>query len=388
MLEVPVWDPSSKVRQSMMRLVLSFSGGREQMAVERAIAEFRTARPVLIEDGDNRALAIGIEDLDENRAEHLEAVASGQARLVLPSARLRRLGLDRAKAGALALPTIRLERIKALALTIEARIDAPVCNTSSLDEDALELARLALVLPAVLVVPVCRSIEVDPSILRVESEAIRSYRQAKARELKIVSRAPVPLEGAAETEFVVFRGGEGLRDQVAIVVGKPDLGKPVPVRLHSACLTGDLFGSLKCDCGDQLRQTVGWMAQNGGGILLYLDQEGRGNGIANKMHAYKLQSQGYDTYDADEVLGFGLDQRRFDFAAEMLRQLDVKQVLLITNNPEKIAALRRAGLDVASDQRVLGRATSENVRYLASKRDRAGHFIDFDTLAALAPNQD
>jgi GTP cyclohydrolase II len=388
MLEVPVWDPSSKVRQSMMRLVLSFSGGREQMAVERAIAEFRTARPVLIEDGDNRALAIGIEDLDENRAEHLEAVASGQARLVLPSARLRRLGLDRAKAGALALPTIRLERIKALALTIEARIDAPVCNTSSLDEDALELARLALVLPAVLVVPVCRSIEVDPSILRVESKAIRSYRQAKARELKIVSRAPVPLEGAAETEFVVFRGGEGLRDQVAIVVGKPDLGKPVPVRLHSACLTGDLFGSLKCDCGDQLRQTVGWMAQNGGGILLYLDQEGRGNGIANKMHAYKLQSQGYDTYDADEVLGFGLDQRRFDFAAEMLRQLDVKQVLLITNNPEKIAALRRAGLDVASDQRVLGRATSENVRYLASKRDRAGHFIDFDTLAALAPNQD
>ena len=372
----------------MMRLVLSFSGGREQMAVERAIAEFRTARPVLIEDGENRALAIGIEDLDENRAEHLEAVAAGQARLVLPSARLRRLGLDRAKAGALALPTIRLERIEALALTIEARIDAPVCNTSSLDEDALELARLALVLPAVLVVPVCRTIEVDPSILRVESEAIRSYRQAKARELKIVSRAPVPLEGAAETEFVVFRGGEGLRDQVAIVVGKPDLGKPVPVRLHSACLTGDLFGSLKCDCGDQLRQTVGWMAQNGGGILLYLDQEGRGNGIANKMHAYKLQSQGYDTYDADEVLGFGLDQRRFDFAAEMLRQLDVKQVLLITNNPEKIAALRRAGLDVASDQRVLGRATSENVRYLASKRDRAGHFIDFDTLAALAPNQD
>jgi GTP cyclohydrolase II len=372
----------------MMRLVLSFSGGRDQMAVERAIAEFRTGRPVLIEDGETCVLAIGIEDLDETRAEHLEAVAGGQARLVLPAARLRRLGVDRTASGAIALPVIRMERIEALALTTDARIDAPVRCTSALDGDALELARLALVLPAVLVVPVCRTIEVDPSILRVQSEAIRGYRRAKARELKIVSRAPVPLEGAPETEFVVFRGGEGMRDQVAIVVGKPDLENPVPVRLHSACLTGDLFGSLKCDCGDQLRQTVRWMAQNGGGVLLYLDQEGRGNGIANKMHAYKLQSQGYDTYEADEVLGFELDQRRFDFAAEMLRQLDVKHVQLITNNPEKIAALRRAGLDVASDRRVLGRPTAENVRYLASKRDRAGHFIDFDTLAALAPNQD
>jgi GTP cyclohydrolase II len=208
------------------------------------------------------------------------------------------------------------------------------------------------------------------------------------RDLKIVSRAPVPLEGAPTSEFVVFRGGEGLRDQVAIIVGKPDLAKPVSVRLHSACLTGDLFGSLKCDCGDQLRETVRWMAENEGGILLYLDQEGRGNGLANKIRAYKLQSQGYDTYDADEVLGFELDQRRFDFAAEMLKQLDVGAVRVMTNNPEKIAALQKAGLTVVSDQRVFGRPTAENVRYLASKRDRAGHYIDMDGLAARAPNQD
>jgi GTP cyclohydrolase II len=372
----------------MMRLVLGFSGGVDEMTVERAIAEFRTGRPVLIEGGDGAALAVGVEDLDEAKAEHLEAVASGRGHLVLPPARLRRLGLDRTMPGVVALPAIRMERIVSLALNIDGRIDAPVRCTEAVDEDALELARLALVLPAVLVVPVCRAIEVDPSIVRVRSDAIRSYRQAKAREMKIVSRAPVPLEETGETEFVVFRGGEGMRDQVAIIVGKPDLTKPVPVRLHSACLTGDLFGSLKCDCGDQLRGTVRWMAQNGGGVLLYLDQEGRGNGIANKIRAYKLQSQGYDTYDADEVLGFELDQRHFDFAAEMLRRLDVAHVRLITNNPEKIAALRKAGLDVVSDQRVLGRANAENVRYLASKRDRAGHIIDFDKLAALAPNQD
>jgi GTP cyclohydrolase II len=192
----------------------------------------------------------------------------------------------------------------------------------------------------------------------------------------------VPLEGAPTSEFVVFRGGEGLRDQVAIVVGKPDLAKPVTVRLHSACLTGDLFGSLKCDCGDQLRETVRFMAQAEGGILLYLDQEGRGNGIANKIRAYKLQSQGYDTYDADEVLGFEADQRRFDFAAVMLKQLGVSAVRLMTNNPEKIAALAKAGLSVVSDHRVLGRPTAENVSYLAAKRDRAGHYIDVEGLLA------
>jgi GTP cyclohydrolase II len=175
---------------------------------------------------------------------------------------------------------------------------------------------------------------------------------------------------------------------VAIVVGSPDLTKPVAVRMHSACLTGDLFGSLKCDCGDQLRNTVRSMAESDGGILLYLDQEGRGNGIANKMRAYKLQSQGWDTYDADEALGFDLDQRHFDFAADMLKQLGVKTVRLMTNNPNKIDALKASGLDVVSDQRVLGRPTAENVRYLASKRDRAGHFIDFEAMAAHAPAQD
>jgi GTP cyclohydrolase II len=202
-----------------------------------------------------------------------------------------------------------------------------------------------------------------------------------------VSRSPVPLEGAPTSEFVVFRGGEGLRDQVAVIVGTPDFTKPVAVRLHSACLTGDLFGSLKCDCGDQLRRTARWMADNGGGMLLYLDHEGRGNGIANKIRAYELQSHGYDTYEADEALGFDLDGRRFDFAAEMLRQLGVTRVRLLTNNPEKTAALRRAGLDVVSEHRVTGRPTPENVRYLAAKRDRAGHVIAFEPLGLRVPGE-
>jgi GTP cyclohydrolase II len=372
----------------MIRLVVSLSDGADPMAVERAIAEFRSGRPVLIDGEDGRAIAVGVEDLDDPLAAGLDAVAGGLARLVLPPARLRRLGLDREQAGTVALPAVDRARIETLALKVEGRIDAPVGPAGSLDEAALELARLSLVLPAVVVVPVAPGVEVDASVLRVSGAALRDHRQARLRDLRIVSRAPVPLEGAPASEFVVFRGGEGLRDQVAVIVGRPDLSRPVLVRLHSACLTGDLFGSLKCDCGDQLRGTVRWMAQNGGGILLYLDQEGRGNGLANKIRAYRLQSQGFDTYESDEVLGFDLDQRRFDFAAAMLKALDAPAVRVMTNNPEKIAALRRAGLEVVSDQRVLGRPTAENVRYLASKRDRAGHYIEFDSLAAHAPNQD
>ena len=365
----------------MMRLILSLSDNPATTSVERAIMEFRSARLVVIDGPAGGALAIGVEDLDEGRCAEIEALAGGHAHLVLPAARLRRLGLERDMPGRVALPVVERGRIEALALKLDGRIDAPVRPADALDEEALELARLSLILPAVVVVPLSAGIEIDPSMVRVSGAAIRDYRRAKAADLSIVSRAPVPLEGAPTSEFVVFRGGEGLRDQVAIIVGKPDLSKPVTVRLHSACLTGDLFGSLKCDCGDQLRRTVRFMAQNEGGILLYLDQEGRGNGIANKIRAYKLQSQGYDTYEADEILGFEADQRRFDFAATMLKKLGVSAVSLMTNNPEKIRALTEAGLQVISDHRVLGRPTAENVSYLAAKRDRAGHYIDLEGLA-------
>src|SRR5918993_1470333 len=365
----------------MMRLTLSLSDNPATTSVERAIMEFRSGRPVVIDGAQASALVIGVEDLDETLGARLETVSGGHAHLVLPAARLRRLGLDRTTPGRVALPVVDRQRIETLALKAEARIDAPVRPAEAIDEEALELARLSLVLPAVILVPLAAGLEVDASLIRVSGAAILGYRRARALDLAIVSRAPVPLDGAPTSEFVVFRGGEGLRDQVAIIVGKPDLSRPVTVRLHSACLTGDLFGSLKCDCGDQLRNTVRFMAEHEGGILLYLDQEGRGNGIANKIRAYKLQSQGYDTYDADEMLGFDLDQRRFEFAAAMLDQLGVKNVRIITNNPEKIRALTEAGLQVISDHRVLGRPTVENVSYLAAKRDRAGHYIDLEGLA-------
>ena len=359
------------------------------VAVDRAIAEFRAGRPVLLRHGATLALVLSAELAEATLVQRLDDLAKGCAHLVLTAPRLRRLGAKgRTETGIFAMPSIDMARVETLALKTDGRMDAPIAPASPLDNAALELARLALVLPAAVLVPVSAEAVAGEPLLEVSLDAINAYRAAQAASLTIVGRAPVPLEGAPETEFVVFRGGEGLRDQVAIIVGAPDLTTAVPVRLHSACLTGDLFGSLKCDCGDQLRETVQWMAENEGGILLYLDQEGRGNGISNKMRAYKLQSQGWDTYDADEVLGFDLDQRHFDFAATMLKQLGVASVTALTNNPLKVGAIKAAGLEVAATQRVLGRPNVHNVRYLTSKRDRAGHSIDMDALMARAAPKD
>ena len=369
-------------RVAEIKNIFEADGGPGQIAVERALAEVRSGRPVIVKAGRSHLLMLCVEALDARHVPTLEALGKRRARLLLPAPRLRHLGLDRIKPGAIALPTIDLARVASLALEVGARIDAPVATPGRLDLAALELARAALVLPAVVALPVSlRDIEGE-GLARVEAAAVEAFRRNSLHDLRIVGRAPVPLEGAPDTEFVIFRGGEGLRDQVAVIVGKPDFAAPVTVRLHSACLTGDLFGSLKCDCGDQLRHTTRFMAENGGGVLLYLDQEGRGNGLSNKMRAYKLQAQGFDTYDADEVLGFDHDQRSFDFAAEMLRQIGVTRVHVMTNNPVKIAALGTAGLEVVSDRRILGRTTDQNVRYLASKRDRAGHFIDVETAPA------
>ncbi len=368
-------NPGSEVRVTDREHSLLVAGVSGQIKVERAIAEIRSARPVAVSGPQGVLIATPVEALDGALSADLQTLSAGHARLLLAAPRLRHLGLERDAPGALALPSIDLARITRLAVETDARIDAPVCALSAEDEAALELMHLALVLPALVVFPATDA-ALLASLVQVSLQDVIDYRSAQTHDLTIISRAPVPLEGAPESEFVIFRGGEGLRDQAAVIIGKPDLSTPVTVRLHSACLTGDLFGSLKCDCGDQLRHTARFMAENGGGILLYLDQEGRGNGISNKIRAYRLQAQGFDTYDADEVLGFDHDQRGFAFAAEMLKQLGVTIVRVMTNNPIKIAALETAGLTVAADQRIVGRLTDENVRYLASKRDRAGHMID------------
>jgi GTP cyclohydrolase II len=181
---------------------------------------------------------------------------------------------------------------------------------------------------------------------------------------------------------VVFRDGSG-GTPIAVVVGSPDTTLPVPVRLHSACLTADVFGSRRCDCGDQLRLALVQLAQRGGGIVLYLEQEGRGLGLANKIRTYQLQDGGLDTVDANSVLGFDDDERDYGIAVRMLQMLGCTRVRLMTNNPSKLDGLSRAGIDVSGRMPLHGPINADNRRYLAAKATRAGHQLDH-VLGALA----
>ena len=210
---------------------------------------------------------------------------------------------------------------------------------------------------------------------------MQAYPQDRASSLLRVSEAPVPLAGHEDSRFVLFRETVADLEHVAIIIGKPDPAAPVLVRLHSSCLTGDLFASLRCDCGDQLRGAIDRLG-DGGGILLYLAQEGRGIGLANKLRAYARQDAGLDTIDADRYLGFRGDERNFAVAVQMLKSLGVARIRLLNNNPSKIAALRQAGLDVVERLPIGGHINRHNERYITTKRDRAGHLIDVSSLPA------
>ncbi|MGE0800219.1 MAG: GTP cyclohydrolase II [Lautropia sp.] len=245
---------------------------------------------------------------------------------------------------------------------------------------AIELTRLSRLVPAVLVARPAGHVAaaarpVDDELLAVEVADLLSFPANRAATLLRVSEAAVPLADHEDCRFVLFRETAADFEHVAIVVGRPDPRQPVTIRMHSSCLTGDLFGSLRCDCGDQLRGAIERLGE-GGGVLLYLAQEGRGIGLANKLRAYARQDEGFDTIDADRYLGFRGDERNFGVAVQMLHALGITRVRLLTNNPAKIDALRAAGLDVVERLPIPAPVNRHNERYLTTKRDRAGHLID------------
>ena len=189
----------------------------------------------------------------------------------------------------------------------------------------------------------------------------------------------LPVAAAEDAEIIAFRSADDLREHVALVIGQQRSDRAPLVRLHSECLTGDILGSLKCDCGPQLDAALAAMAAEatagGWGVLLYLRQEGRGIGLVNKLRAYQLQDQGFDTIDANTRLGLPAEARDFPVAARMLELLGVSEVRLMTNNPEKVAALSQHGVTISERVPHALPANPHNHRYLATKRDRAGHIL-------------
>lgn len=354
-------------------------------SVIRAIADLRRGVPVVVRKGDQAIAVLATEFVEEGLRPLTELDLSPQ-----------HLAITAQRATVLNIPPTGAETV---VIALSSHIDAATIRsladpTSDLDHplrgpfrvvqrdpgpatEALTLCKRARLLPAVVFADL--SNQGDPSawavrhdLLVAEAEAIAGFEHDSARTLTPISGAHVPLADAEDTRIVAFRPADAGVEHVAVIVGTPHADTPVLVRLHSECFTGDLLASLRCDCGDQLRGSIRLMREARAGVLLYLAQEGRGIGLINKLRAYALQDQGYDTMEANRRLGFEDDERIFLPAAEMLRHLGFTRIRLLTNNPDKVARLARLGIDVVERVPHAFPPNNHNQRYLDTKA-RHGH---------------
>jgi GTP cyclohydrolase II len=361
----------------------------EQHQVERAAGEFRRGVPVLIRDQSGQSLFLPAETLAADALTTARGFGGTPLLMVLTHARAQTLKIPLYTPDVVA---IRLEadvdtrRIRSIADPatdlsdpLKGPFDAVRSELPSGAAAAVRLAKLAGLLPAVVAAPIEETLSANlEDVVKLDASLVERYQAAASQSLQLVARARLPLKEAETCELVSFRPADGGTEHHAIIIGESSsqhLATPGPVlaRLHSECFTGDLLGSLRCDCGDQLRGAVEAIAEAGGGILLYLAQEGRGIGLMNKLRAYELQDQGFDTIDANERLGFEADERLYDSAAQMLKLLGYNSVRLMTNNPEKIRALEAAGIDVKERVPHSFPDNIHNRDYIATKAKRGGH---------------
>jgi len=362
------------------------------IAVDRAAGDLRRGGTVVLRDSEGGAsLSLSPEFVSAASLEALRRLSGVRPALVVSARRAEALGIAAVHGPVATLaitddagPAVlrNLADPTAAPGTVAAdrpRLDLAMAHVR--DAGAVALAKIANLLPAAITAPLpvpaadLGEWARDRNMLIVTLADIEGHRRLAAASLVQVSAATVPLEDAGDARLVAFRPADGGVEHIAIIIGSPHADDAVLTRIHSQCFTGDLLGSLRCDCGDQLRGAVQSIGEAGGGILLYLAQEGRGIGLVNKLRAYELQDQGYDTLDANRQLGFDADERHYQVAAEMLRQLGVSRVRLLTNNPEKIAALGRFGVTVIERVPHAFPSNGHNARYLATKARRAGHLL-------------
>jgi GTP cyclohydrolase II len=345
-------------------------------AVARAAEALRRGAPVRIRGGDGigtTVLAV------ETASDHALVKLKGPARLVLSHARARTLKIRLYTPDVVALALDRplsAAQLRAVAdptADLASPLKGPFAALREKPPEAyaaaVKLVKLAGLLPAIVAVS-----GVAKGAVAISANAVADYETQTMRTLGIVTRARVPLDSAQDAELVAFRAGDATPEHYAVLIGQPRRAKPVLTRLHSECFTGDLLWSLRCDCGAQLRGAIKAIAKAGGGVLLYLAQEGRGIGLINKLRAYRLQDQGFDTLEANTRLGFEEDERLYGIAARMLTLLGFTSVKLLTNNPAKVAGLKSAGIKVAARVPHKFPSNAHNRGYLRTKA-KAGHWL-------------
>jgi len=360
---------------------------RDWIHLDRALFEFRRGRPVILYHGQLGLVALPAELVNEASLQWLRSFD-----------REPRLALTRERAQVYKLPLV--DELAAIVYRLETLSSAEILALAdpllkqrlphhqvSLDhgvnqvlaQAAITLAKMAELLPAAVL---ARLADTDPlgvaqteELVALPAQQINAQQSSSAARLERIVDARVPLADAPDTHIIAFRPRWGGAHHLAIVVGEPDVSQPVLIRLHSECFTGDLLGSLRCDCGDQLRGAIQELRAAGSGVLLYLAQEGRGIGLINKLRAYTLQDSGLDTVDANLHLGYGADERIYTPAAEILNELNIRSVRLMTNNPDKLAALEAAGVHVVERVPHIFSSNEHNWLYLQTKATRSGHLF-------------
>ncbi|WP_338666046.1 GTP cyclohydrolase II [Pararoseomonas sp. SCSIO 73927] len=380
-------------------------------AVHRAVSDLRRGTPVLLEGGGEALVLAAAETVGARGLAELAGAALAPPVLLLAAPRaaavLARPILARSVPAAAAEDAPVALRLSPALLDPAAlrRLADPVAEdllpevpqivpapgfAQALSPVAIALAKVGRLLPALVAAPASTAAGARLGLLSVAVPAVLGYPAAAATSLTRVAEARVPLEDAPEARIAAFRAADGGIEHLAILVGTPEAarksagksagesaGEAAPLaRIHSECFTGDLLGSLRCDCGPQLRGAIARMAaEPAGGVLLYLAQEGRGIGLVNKLRAYTLQDGGLDTLDANRALGYGADERDFRVAATMLEALGLPRIRLLTNNPDKVAGLSACGIEVTGRVSHLFAANGVNDAYLATKKARFGHLL-------------
>ena len=350
----------------------------------RARADLRMGVPVVL-DGASPVVMFSVETLTPQRLTQIKTLGT-EAVLVITAQRANTLKAPAydGDVARIALPkTVDTAWITAVANPaddLRAPMKGPLqCQRNgdaTAHRAAIKLIKSARLLPAALVVPVGVAAEfATTNALTLLDLAATQTHLAALSPLHPVIHAALPTTVSEAGRLHVFRPEDGGEEHYAIEIGKPRRDKPVLARLHSACFTGDLLGSLKCDCGPQLRAALAQMGAEGAGVLLYLNQEGRGIGLANKMRAYSLQDQGFDTVEANHRLGFEDDERDFRIGSEILKSMGFDRVRLLTNNPKKLEMMTACGLTVSEREPLKVGENPHNQAYLATKAQKSGHLL-------------
>lgn len=356
--------------------------------VHRAASDLRRGVPVVL-GGESPLLIVAAETAGADALAELQGISGVHPVLILAPSRaaaiLRAPMAAEAGAVAVALPAgvVEIEVYRALADPMTAqpavRDTLSAVAAPALSAAAIGLAKIGRLLPAVLAVPLpsdAAGALAGHGLIEVAAADVLNYGETEVAGLRQIVSADVPLNGAPDSRVIAFRSEGSAIEHLAIVIGRPETADAPLVRIHSECFTGDLLGSMRCDCGEQLRGAIHRMAEDGSGVLLYLAQEGRGIGLVNKLRAYGLQDRGLDTMDANRALGWGADERNFLIGATMLRIMGIGRVRLLTNNPDKMDAMTACGIEVTGREPHMFAPNGVNDEYLATKATRFGHMLD------------